>query len=255
MAFYEDFQGKVGIVTGAASGLGEGIAKDLGALGVKVVCADLNEEGARRVAEEIVAAGGEAVAFAMDSSSREDNKAAVDLAVEKWGKLNLAVNNAGINGPGAKVGEMDLDKFDRVIAINLQGVVYGSHYQIAQFLKQDDTDRCAIVNMSSIHGQVAILENSAYATSKHGINGFTKNAAAEYGDKGIRINNVAPGYIRTPLQDTLPQDVQDALAAKHVLGRTGETPEVVALTRFLLSEGASFITGASYLVDGGYTSV
>lgn len=190
----------------------------------------------------------------MDSASRDDNRKAVELAVEKFGALHLAVNNAGIGGAQAPVGEMDLDEWDRVIAINLNGVAYGNRYQIEQFLRQDPAE-CAIVNMASIHGTVAALGNSAYTAAKHGVVGLTKNAAAEYGEQGIRINAVGPGYIRTPLLDQLPQEAFDLLASKHSLGRLGETPEVVSLVTFLLSDQASFITGGYYLVDGGYTAV
>ncbi|RSZ65626.1 glucose 1-dehydrogenase [Corynebacterium hylobatis] len=249
-----DFNGKVALVTGAAQGLGAGIAKDLAARGASVIVADLNQEGAENVATEIEQAGGKAAAMKMDSASREDNRKAVELAVEKFGALHLAVNNAGINGPGAPVGEMDLDKWDRVIDINLNGVAYGNRYQIEQFLKQGDGNY-AIVNMSSIHGSVAILDNAAYTASKHAVIGLTKNVAAEYGKNGIRVNAVGPAYIRTPLMDTLTEEVQGQLVSRHPLGRLGETPEVVALVNFLLSEEASFITGSYHLVDGGYTAV
>lgn len=249
------FNGKVALVTGAASGLGEGIAKDLASAGAKVVVTDINLEGAERVVQEIEQGGGEAVAFRMDSASREDNKAAVELAVEKFGALHLAVNNAGIGGKQNFVGEMDLDDWDRVIAINLTGVAYGNRYQIEQFLKQDDSAKTAIVNMASIHGEVAALGNSAYTAAKHGVVGLTKNAAAEYGAQGIRINAVGPGYINTPLLDQLPKEAYDALADKHPVNRLGEVNEVAAIVRFLLSEEASFITGGYYLVDGGYTTV
>ena len=250
-----NFDNKVALVTGAASGLGEGIAKDLAARGAKVVVTDINFEGAEQVVAAITEAGGEAVAFKMDSASREDNQKAVELAVEKYGALHLAVNNAGIGGKQNLVGEMDLDDWDRVIAINLSGVAYGNRYQIEQFLKQEDTDACAIVNMASIHGTVAALGNSAYTAAKHGVIGLTKNAAAEYGPQGIRINAVGPAYIKTPLLEDLPKEHFDALSAKHPMGRLGETPEVTALVSFLLSEEASFITGSYHLVDGGYTAV
>lgn len=249
------FNGKVALVSGAASGLGEAIAESLAANGAKVVVADINLEGADEVVQRIEADGGEALAFKMDSSSREDNKAAVEAAVEKFGALHLAVNNAGIGGKQNFVGEMDLDDWDRVIGLNLSGVAYANRYQIEQFLKQDEPNKTAIVNMASIHGQTAALGNSAYTAAKHGVVGLTKAAAAEYGAKGIRVNSVGPGYINTPLLESLPQEQHDALSAKHPAGRLGEAGEVAALVKFLLSEEASFITGSYHLVDGGYNAV
>jgi NAD(P)-dependent dehydrogenase (short-subunit alcohol dehydrogenase family) len=250
------FAGKIALVTGGASGIGEAVATQLAAEGASVVVADVQGDAANAVAEKIAKAGGAATAVAGDVGKPGDVRATVDAAVSTYGTLHFAVNNAGIGGPQGQLGDYDdsdgFEAYHRLIAINLNSVFYGMRYEIPEMLKAGGG---AIVNVSSIFGLVAESTAAAYTAAKHGIAGMTKAAAATYAAQGVRINSVHPGYIDTPLLQNLPKPAYDALASKHPIGRLGTSEEVSELVVFLLSDKASFIVGSQHLVDGGYTAV
>ena len=241
---------KVALVTGAGSGIGKQVALKYAAEGAKVVVSDIAEKGGNQTVDEIKAAGGEAIFIKADTSSAEENELLVKKIVEKYGALHIACNNAGIGGPIMPTGEYPLDAWEKVIRINLSGVFYGMRYQLAAILNSGGGN---IVNMASILGKVGFANSSAYVAAKHGVIGLTEAAAVEYAAKGIRINAVGPGFIKTPLvESSMDQAAKEALVALHPMGRLGESEEVAELVLWLSSDKASFVTGSYYNVDGGY---
>ena len=249
MALFTD---KVAIVTGGGSGIGAAICQQLAREGAKIVVADLDFKGAEAVVAAISAAGGTAVARSVDVAVAAEVEAMVAFTTATYGGLHLAVNNAGIGGPVALTADYPLDGWHKVISVNLDSVFYGLKYEIPAILAAGGG---AIVNMGSILSSVAFAQSSAYVTAKHGLVGLTKNAAIEYAKQGIRINAVGPGFIDTPLlSKNLDAAALAFVTGLHPIGRLGTADEVAALTCFLLSAEAGFITGSYHLVDGGYTA-
>lgn len=243
----QDFTDKVAIVTGGASGIGEAVCRRLAKGGAKLVVADFNGEAARALAGAL----GNAIAVQLDVANAQAVHRMVDRAVEAFGGLHLAVNNAGIGGPSHPTADYPLEDWHRVIDVNLHGVLYSMKYAIPAMLAAGGG---AIVNMASILGSVGWSGSIPYVAAKHALLGMTRTAAIEYAAQGIRVNAVGPAFIDTPLLANLDRETYAGLVDLHPLGRLGTADEVAALTCFLLSQEASFITGSYHLVDGGYTA-
>lgn len=242
------FSGKTALVTGGASGIGEAVVRELAAEGAQVVIADFNLDAAEALASKL----GSAKAFKVDVGDPEQVKAMVAFAVDTYGALHLAVNNAGIGGPSLPTADYPIEDWKRVVNVDMNSVLYSMQAEIPAMLAAGGG---SIVNMASILGTHGWEGSIAYVASKHALVGMTKTAAIEYAAKGVRINAVGPGFIQTPLiEKEMTKEARDGLVALHPIGRLGTPEEVSALTCFLLSDRASFITGSYHLVDGGFSA-
>lgn len=246
-----DLDSKVALVTGAASDIGRAVALAYAAAGARVLVSDVDATGGAQTVDAVQSAGGEAVFMAADVADPAAHVALVDQARKRWGRLDVACNNAGIGGDMAPTADYPLEGWDKVIGINLSGVFYGMRAQIPAMLAGDGG---AIVNVASILGAVAFANAPAYTAAKHGVLGLTQASALEYSALGVRINAVGPGFIHTPMISALESDLatQAALVAMHPIGRLGRPEEVAELVLWLSTARASFVTGAYYPVDGGF---
>jgi NAD(P)-dependent dehydrogenase (short-subunit alcohol dehydrogenase family) len=249
-----DFRGQVAVVTGAGSGMGRDTADAFAAAGASVVLADINEDGLRAATDELTAAGHQALAVICDVSDEARVAALVERTVATFGRLDMAFNNAGIQVPPSDAADEPTENFDRVTAINLRGVWTCMKHQLREMRAQGSG---AIVNCSSLGGLVGLPGRASYHATKHGVIGLTKSAALEYAPRGIRINAVCPGTIRTPMvTDMIAKgelDIPEA-EANQPIGRLGRGEEIAAAVLWLCSPGASFVLGVALPVDGGYTA-
>ena len=248
------FENQVALVTGAGSGMGLATARAFAEAGATVVLADINEEAVRAAAEELIAAGYQALAICCDVSDEAEVAAMIEQTVSTFGRLDAAFNNAGIMIPAAEVADAEGQDFERVVAINLRGVWNCMKYELRQMREQGSG---AIVNCSSIGGLTANPRRASYGASKHGVIGLTKSAAVEYAARGIRINAVCPGTIETPMVADMVAKKSFTLedAVKSIpIGRTGQPEEIASAVLWLCSPGASFVIGHALVVDGGYTA-
>jgi NAD(P)-dependent dehydrogenase (short-subunit alcohol dehydrogenase family) len=247
-----ELEGKIGLVTGGTSGIGRETAVLFAKAGAKVVVAGRRELEGNETVELVRAAGGDGLFVKADVSKSSDVETLIQKAVERFGRLDIAFNNAGIEGAWAPITRQSEEDWDRTIDINLKGVWLCLKYEIRQMLKQGGGG--AIVNMASIIGLIGSAGVAAYSASKHGVIGLTKTAALENAKSGIRINAVCPGFTETPMSDRIfrAPAVRKYVLSCHPIGRFGGPAEIAEGVVWMCSDRASFMTGQSLVLDGGF---
>ena len=249
--------GKAALVTGAGSGIGQATAIAMAREGARVAVSDLSKEGIAQTVALIQAAGGQSIAISGDVSIEADVANMVAGTVSAFGRIDCAFNNAGIAGrsvgpAGQRIHELSQESVSKIISVNLMGIFLCLKHEVIQMLKQGHGG--AIVNAASVAGLIGLATSGHYSATKHGVVGLTKTAALEYAADGIRVNCVNPGYIKTPMTKEAVAENYDAVMAKVPIGRLGIPEEIAEAVVWLCSDRASYVTGISQIVDGGYTA-
>jgi len=245
-----DFAGKAALVTGGAAGIGRAIAIAFARQGASVVVGDIDVPGGQETIRLIEADGGKATFLRTDVARDEDAKNLVTFAVEHYGTLDFACNNAGMGSGRLPLTELPRDRWDRTIEVNLTGVYLCLKYELHQMLKQGVG---AIVNIASVASFIGAPDMASYVASKHGVMGLTKTAALEVAAKGIRVNAVAPGVVNAGLTEKAPREFLKEAVAAQPIGRMADAAEIAAAVLWLCSDEASFVLGHTLPVDGGMT--